>query len=44
MPTIFSRIAGDLPGRFVWKDDDAVVPPDRLMTPGHARRPAGSTT
>ena len=37
MPTIFSRIiAGDLPGRFVWKDDDAVaflsIAP---MMPGH---------
>jgi histidine triad (HIT) family protein len=37
MPTIFSRIiAGELPGRFVWKDDDAVaflsIAP---MMPGH---------
>ena len=37
MPTIFSRIIdGDLPGRFVWKDDDAVaflsIAP---MMPGH---------
>ena len=37
MPTIFSRIiAGDLPGRFVWKDDRAVaflsIAP---MMPGH---------
>jgi histidine triad (HIT) family protein len=37
MSTIFSRIiAGDLPGRFVWKDDDVVaflsIAP---MMPGH---------
>jgi histidine triad (HIT) family protein len=37
MPSIFSRIiAGELPGRFVWKDDDAVaflsIAP---MMPGH---------
>ena len=37
MPTIFSRIiAGELPARFVWKDDDAVaflsIAP---MMPGH---------
>ena len=37
MPTIFSRIIdGELPGRFVWKDDDAVaflsIAP---MMPGH---------
>ncbi len=37
MPTIFSRIIdGELPGRFVWKDDRAVaflsIAP---MTPGH---------
>lgn len=37
MPTIFSRIiAGDLPGRFVWRDDRAVaflsIAP---MMPGH---------
>ena len=37
MPTIFSRIiAGELPGRFVWKDDRAVaflsIAP---MMPGH---------
>jgi histidine triad (HIT) family protein len=37
MPSIFSRIiAGELPGRFVWKDDRAVafltIEP---MTPGH---------
>ena len=38
MPTIFSRIIdGELPGRFVWKDDDAVaflsIAP---MMPGHS--------
>lgn len=38
MPSIFSRIiAGELPGKFVWKDDDAVafmsIAP---MMPGHA--------
>jgi histidine triad (HIT) family protein len=37
MPSIFSRIiAGELPGKFVWKDDDAVaflsIAP---MMPGH---------
>ncbi len=37
MPTIFSRIIdGELPGRFVWKDDDVVaflsIAP---MMPGH---------
>jgi histidine triad (HIT) family protein len=37
MPSIFSRIiSGELPGRFVWKDDDAVaflsIAP---MMPGH---------
>lgn len=37
MPSIFSRIiAGELPGRFVWKDDEVVafltIEP---MTPGH---------
>jgi histidine triad (HIT) family protein len=37
MPSVFSRIiAGELPGRFVWKDDDVVaflsIAP---MVPGH---------
>jgi diadenosine tetraphosphate (Ap4A) HIT family hydrolase len=37
VPTIFSRIiAGDIPGRFVWRDDRAVAFLDvRPLAPGH---------
>jgi diadenosine tetraphosphate (Ap4A) HIT family hydrolase len=38
VPTIFSRIiAGEIPGRFLWRDDDAVAWLDiRPLSPGHA--------
>ena len=38
MPTIFSRIiAGELPARFVWKDDSCVAfLSNRPLRPGHA--------
>ena len=38
MPTIFSRIIdGELPGRFVWKDESCVVfLSNRPLRPGHA--------
>jgi histidine triad (HIT) family protein len=38
VPTVFSRIiAGELPGRFVWKDDSCVVFLSiRPLRPGHA--------
>jgi diadenosine tetraphosphate (Ap4A) HIT family hydrolase len=37
VPTIFSRIiAGEIPGRFVWRDDRAVAFLDvRPLSPGH---------
>jgi histidine triad (HIT) family protein len=37
MPTIFERIiAGELPGRFVWRDDQVVAfVPIELLAPGH---------
>jgi histidine triad (HIT) family protein len=37
MPSIFSRIiSGELPGRFVWRDDDVVAfVPIALLAPGH---------
>ncbi len=37
MTTIFSRIiAGEIPGRFVWRDDDVVaLLPIALLAPGH---------
>jgi histidine triad (HIT) family protein len=38
VPTIFSRIiAGEIPGRFLWRDDRAVAFLDvRPLAPGHA--------
>jgi len=38
MPTVFSRvIAGELPARFVWKDESCVVfLSNRPLRPGHA--------
>jgi histidine triad (HIT) family protein len=38
VPTIFSRIiAGEIPGRFLWRDDCAVAFLDvRPLSPGHA--------
>ena len=38
MPSIFTRIIdGEIPGRFVWRDDVAVAWLDiRTLTPGHA--------
>ncbi len=37
MPTLFTRIIdGDIPGRFVWRDDDVVAfLPIALLAPGH---------